>query len=456
MIKCKIWKRLVTIITACQALSFTLLPPMGIVTAQARNQGEKALANKGISNDKKGLHIARKLNLNVKSSILMEATTGEILEDFNSDKPFSPASMTKMMVQYILSEKVKQGDLSWDDEVVATKNASATGGSHIFLVEGDKHTVRDLYIAMVIGSANDATVALAEHIAGSEEEFVKSMNKTAKDLGMTKTHYINATGLARKDMPEQFRPKSEKETVMSAKDTAKLVHAIVTNHPDFHHFSKVQSFKFRKRDKDEIKNLNWMLEANKDNVYLKRFAYPGLDGMKTGFTDEAKYCFAGTAVQGNMRLISVVMGAASKETRFEETAKLLNYGFNKFEVKHEIAPKKVVTGVERVRVKKGVTKEVPVVVETGISFVIPKGTKMEGKITRRVNLKSVSELVAPIQKGQRIGTITLTYKDKGIEQKKMVNLIASEKVEKGSWLRLFLRSISEFFINLFDSIKNLF
>ncbi|EPY13605.1 D-alanyl-D-alanine carboxypeptidase family protein [Paenibacillus alvei] len=452
------WKRAVALVTACQILSFALLPSAGMVAAEAaaqtQTQTKQVAATKG--NNNQVITDKSKLDLKLRSAVLMEASTGKILVDIDSEISYPPASMTKMMTEYIVMEKVKKGELSFDDEVVAKKNASVTEGSRIFLAEGDTHKVRDLYIAMAIGSANDATVALAEHIAGSEAEFVKIMNETAKRLGMTKTHYINSTGLDWASMPEGFRPAEKAETMMSAMDVAKLVRAIVNDHPEFSEYTKIQSYKFRERDKTPISNLNWMLEANKDVVNFKRYAYQGLDGMKTGFTDIAQYCFAGTAVRDNMRLISVVMGAKDKGARFEETAKLLNHGFEHFEIKNEIAPKKTVTGVETAPIKKGVDTEVPIVAETGVSFVIPKGATTEGKITQEVNLKPANELVAPIKKGQQVGTVTFTYKDNGAEQKKTVNMIATEEVEKGSWWRLFFRAIGEFFADLFKSIKNLF
>ena len=195
-----------------------------------------------------------------------------------------PASMTKMMSEYIVAEYVKQGKISWDDVVTTGKNASLTKGSRIFLAEGDQHTVKDLYAAMAIGSANDATVALAEFVAGSEQEFVQLMNDEAKRMGMTTAHFANSTGLDIKDMPEEFRTPGDQETVMSAKDAAILARYIVTDHPDFNQFTSLQTYKFRERDKTPIVNLNWMLEANKDITNFKKYAYEGLDGLKTGHT----------------------------------------------------------------------------------------------------------------------------------------------------------------------------
>ncbi|MGV2643760.1 D-alanyl-D-alanine carboxypeptidase, partial [Clostridium perfringens] len=165
--------------------------------------------------------------------------TGQVLLSVNADEALPPASMTKMMTEYIVAEKVKQGELAWDDEVTVKENAAKTVGSRIFLAEGDQHTVEELYLAMAVGSANDATVALAEHVAGAEEEFVAMMNDTAKKMGLKTAFFINSTGLSRADMPEKYRPEEDKETVMSAMDTALLAKFIVEDHPDFARFTAI-------------------------------------------------------------------------------------------------------------------------------------------------------------------------------------------------------------------------
>lgn len=231
------------------------------------------------------------LNLELSSAILIEPTTGQVLMALNPDTPLPPASMTKMMTEYLVSDAVKKGDISWDQKVIIQENASKQVGSRIFLAAGDEHTVKELYIAMAVGSANDATVALAELVSGSEEQFVELMNQTAQKMGMKNTYFINSTGLDRADMPKKFRPDLDKETVMSARDAATLAKFIVTDHPDFTEFTTIQSYKFRDRDTAPIINYNWMLEANKSIPNFKAYAYPGLDGLKTGHTTNAGNCF---------------------------------------------------------------------------------------------------------------------------------------------------------------------
>ncbi|MDR9857664.1 D-alanyl-D-alanine carboxypeptidase family protein [Paenibacillus sp. VCA1] len=399
----------------------------------------------------------QKPDLNLKSAVLIEPTTGQVLLSMNADEPLPPASMTKMMTEYIVAEQVKQGKLKWTDKVTVGENAAKTIGSRIFLAQGDVHTVKELYIAMAVGSANDATVALAERVAGSEQEFVKLMNETAKQMGMKTAYFINATGLDKKDMPAKFQPDTDKEDVMSAMDAAILGLHIVKDHPDYAQFTAIQSYKFRERDKAPIVNYNWMLEANKNIPNFKAYAYPGLDGLKTGHTQNAGNCFTGTAVRNGMRLISVVMGADSEAHRFTETKKVLDFGFDNFEVKQVVPGKSKVQGLDSVPVKKGVETSVGVVTDGDVSFIVPKGSDVKG-VQFKTQLEPADKLVAPIEKGTKVGTITYTYKAAGMDkaQTKTVNLVTSEEVEKGSWIRLFFRAIGEMFSDLFDGIKNLF
>ncbi|MDQ0050876.1 D-alanyl-D-alanine carboxypeptidase (penicillin-binding protein 5/6) [Paenibacillus polymyxa] len=396
-------------------------------------------------------------SLALRSAILIEPSTGQVLLSMNPDEPLPPASMTKMMTEYIVAEQVKQGKLKWTDKVTVNENASKSIGSRIFLAQGDQHTVEELYIAMAVGSANDATVALAERVSGTEQDFVKLMNETAQKMGMKNTYFINSTGLDRGDMPKGFQPDTDRETVMTARDAATLAGYIIKDHPDYTRFTTIQSYKFRPTDKAPIINYNWMLEANKNITNFRKFAYPGLDGMKTGHTANAGNCFTGTAERNGMRLISVVMGADSDAHRFTETAKVLNYGFDNFEVKQVIAPKTVVKGVENVPVTKGTETEVPIVTKDAVSFIVPKGAS-NPKVTFTTNITPASSLVAPLKQGAKVGTITYTYKTDGVDkgQTKTVDLVTTTAVEESGWFRMLFRAIGDFFGDLFQGIKNLF
>ncbi|WP_231891388.1 D-alanyl-D-alanine carboxypeptidase family protein [Paenibacillus swuensis] len=393
------------------------------------------------------------LQLDANSAVLIEESTGQVLYSMNADVAYPPASMSKMMTEYIVMEHIQSGKLTWEQSVTTTENAAAQIGSRIFLAEGDQHSVKDLYTAMAVGSANDATVALAEQISGTEQTFVKLMNDTAKRLGLSdKTHFINATGLSRSDMPDAFRPQAaDKETLMTAMDSAKLAYHIVKDHPETLEISKIPSYKFRERDTKPMINYNWMLEGNKDNENFRKYVYEGLDGLKTGHTSQAGYCFTGTAKRGEMRLISVVMGAKTEPKRFIETKKVLDYGFNNFELKTIVAEGAELPDVKTAKVTKGKELEIPVVAEKAISVVMRKGDTPESvKITTTPT--AADKLVAPIKKGQEVGIVTLTYGD----SKQTMKLVAKEDMSKAGGLKLFFRGIKEFFGELFSGIKNLF
>lgn len=397
--------------------------------------------------------------LDAQSAILMDAESGQILYQLNAAEAKPPASMSKMMTEYLVSRAIKQGKLKWDDVVSVGKNASKQIGSRIFLAEGDKHTIKELYIAMAVGSANDATTQLAETVAGSEEKFAQLMNDTAIELGMKESHFINSTGLDRADMPEEFRPSVEGETVMSARDSATLAYHILKEEPEFLETASIQKYKFRERDEKPIDNWNWMLGSNKDNPNLRKFAYEGVDGLKTGHTSSAGNCFTGTALRDGTRLIAVVMGVPGSSTdgkRFLETAKLFDYGFKNFEKKTIIQAKAAIPEHEALPVKKGVATKLPIVTASDITILIPKGVAVEAAIQE---VKSIQDpLLAPIKLGDKVGTATYKYIDPSTTEEKTVSidLIATEDVEKASWWRLLFRAIGNFFSNLFNGIVDLF
>ncbi|MNO33767.1 D-alanyl-D-alanine carboxypeptidase DacA precursor [compost metagenome] len=437
-------------------LCFSLAPVMVLAEGEQTESTSTKPAAAQAATTATQIPSAESLDLKVRSAVLIEPVSGQILLDINSDVALPPASMTKMMTEYIVADLVKQGKYSWDDVVTVQKNASKTVGSRIFLAEGDQHTIKELYIAMAVGSANDASVALAEYVAGSEQAFVKMMNDEAQRMGMKTAYFANSTGLSIKDMPEGFRPADGKETVMSAMDAAILAKFIVTDHPDFSDFTALPKYQFRERDTAPIINYNWMLESNKSVTNFKQFAYEGLDGLKTGHTASALYCFTGTAERNGMRLVSVVMGTDSEKARFVETRKVLDYGFNNFETKQIIAPKAAVADTETVTVKKAKNTEVPVVSDEAVSFVVPKGADTS-TVEAKVALTEEG-LVAPLKQGTKVGTVTYSYKVDGLNQtlEKTVNLITAEDADKANWFKLMMRAIGEFFSDLFNGIKNLF
>lgn len=394
------------------------------------------------------------LKLEVKSAILMEATTGQILYENNADVALPPASMAKMMTEYLVMENIENGKIKWEDTVTASKNAADAIGSGQLIAEGEKLSVKSMFSAMSIYSANDASIALAEHIGGSEEGFAKMMNETAKKLGLSEqTRFINATGLSRADMNGNVPESIDGETLMTAKDAAKLAYHIINEHKEVLDFTKIPIQKLRETDKTPMINWNWMLEGNLNNANtsFKKYAYQGLDGLKTGHTAEAKYCFTGTAERNGLRLISVIMGAETEPKRFEESRKLLDYGFTNFEIKPYLKADVQIDSLKTVNIKKGVKTEVPLVTKEGTTFVVKKGVKDDAFQQAAAPIEE-SKLVAPIKKGDKLGTLKVTYEG----QERAIDLVAGEDVEKGGFFRLMFRSIGSFFGELFSSIKNMF
>lgn len=392
---------------------------------------------------------AVKLQLEVKSSILVEASTGRVLYSSNPDTPLASASMTKMMTEYLVNEAVKQKKITWDEKVPVSEYAfyiaKMADSSGVYLNQGESHTVKELYKAMAVVSANDATVLLAEKIAGSEANFVAMMNKKAKEFGMNNTSFVTSTGLPADELGPYSIQSEQKENLMSARDSAILARALIRDFPEALEVSKIPRLEFRPGA--EKPNYNWMLPG------LIQY-YPGVDGLKTGHTNAAGYCFTGTATRDGMRLISVVMGASSEPKRFGETKKLLDYGFSNYKLTKQLDKGVTIKGFETAPVKNGVEVTVPVVTGSEVNMITKTGT--EAKYTPTVTFQ---DLTAPITQGQVVGKVVL--KEEGVKDtdylqpedaaKAGVDIVAGQAVEEASWIRLFFRSIIEFFSNLFSS-----
>ena len=250
---------------------------------------------------------ASELIPNGKSGVLIEAKSGKIIYEKEKDKKLSIASLTKMVGQIIILEEIESGRIKWNDIVTVSKNASSMGGSQIYLEEGEKISVEDLMKGISVSSGNDAIVAMAEYISGSEEKFVVKMNDTAKKLKLRNTHFINCTGL------------DEKGHYSSSYDLAIVARELILNHPDVLKFSSIYEDYLRENTDRKF----WLVNTNK----LINF-YDGADGLKTGHTDNAGYCLAASAVRGNLRLIGIVLGEDNSKVRNQEMIEMLDYGFN--------------------------------------------------------------------------------------------------------------------------------
>ena len=312
-----------------------------------------------------------------KSLYLIDYNSGQVLYEKDAEKQLPVASIVKLMTIELVCEKLESGELDIDEKVVVSRNAQSMGGSQVFIEEGGEYTVGDLLKSTIVSSANDASVALAERISGSEDSFVILMNKKAKELGLKNTNYVNCTGL----------PASNQYSC--AKDTALLLKQVLT-HDDYHKFSTIwmDTLSHPKGRESELVNTNKLIRY-----------YEGCDGGKTGSTSEAGYCLVATAKRGDMRLIGSVLGAENGKKRFSETSSLLNYGFNNFE-NRQVVNKNSELG-EKLQVKNSKQNEISVIAEKDIFVLSKKGE--DNDITTKIELNE--SIKAPIKKGDKVGKI---------------------------------------------------
>jgi D-alanyl-D-alanine carboxypeptidase (penicillin-binding protein 5/6) len=391
------------------------------------------------------------LGLNSKSAILMEAATGQVLYEQNADQPLPPASMAKMMTEYLVLDSIANKKISWTDMVPISEYSAYLSNnkelSGIPKAKGDQYSVEDLFYAVTIYSDNGAAEALAERIAGSEEKFAQLMNETAKSFGLSKdAHFINTSGLDRADLGKYAPESIPGETIFTARDAALIAYHLLKEHPEILKFSSIVSKKFRPTDANPMVNYDWMLEGNSNNPNFKKFVYPGVDGLKTGHTDKAGYCFTGTAQKNGTRLISVVMNADSRENSFLDTKKLFDYGYTNFEKREVVKAGTPIDELKSVPIKKGVNKEIVPVTGEGLTLYVKKDTPDSAFVK---TAQGQANLEAPIKKGQQIGTLTVTYNNKPYT----VKLVASADEQKAGWLRLLFRAIGNFFGDMFGNIK---
>jgi len=400
------------------------------------------------------------LGLHVDAAILIDADSGKILYEQNADTSLGIASMTKMMTEYLLLDAIDAGTVKWDQEYHVTeytyKMSQNRALSNVPLRRDGTYKIKELYEAMAIYSANAATVAIAETIAGSETEFLKLMNKKAEELGLTGYKFVNSTGLNNADLfgmqPAGTGP--DDENVMPAKSVAKLAYHLLKDHPDVLKTSKIAEKTFRKDTDDAINMTNW-------NYMLPGLAYKyeGVDGLKTGTTDFAGHCFTGTAERNGTRLISVVMKAVGedpKKARFDETAKLFNYGFSQFS-KQEIIPANYkFKGQETVKVTKGKEKNVAIAVKEPVSFMVKSSEKDLYKPKLVLDKKS---LEAGVKKDTVVGKVVIEHSegtDYGfIDGKDLkADVVTTEAVERAGGISLFFQGVGSFFGNLWSGITD--
>ncbi|HDR8183587.1 TPA: D-alanyl-D-alanine carboxypeptidase [Bacillus thuringiensis] len=388
------------------------------------------------------------------SAILVELHSGKILYQKNADESLAIASMTKMMSEYLVHEAVDKGKLKWNQKVriseYAHKISQDRSLSNVPLENGGSYTVYELYEAMVIYSANGATIALAEAIAGKEVDFVKMMNDKSKEFGMKNYKFVNSTGLTNYDLkghyPEGTTPDDNNK--MSARDCAILAQRLIQDFPNILDTAKIPKKTFQKGGKYPIEmvNFNWML-----NGLIKQ--YEGVDGLKTGTTLEAGDCFTGTVERNGMRLISVVIKTNSHTARFDESKKLYDYGFANFEVKKVYEKDSVIQGHETVRIGNAKDKDVVVQAKQAVSLPVQKGNKDVYKKEFKVLNE---EQQAPIKRGVTISQMNISPQDStdpGFLSGKslQVDLVTKYEVEQANWFIRSMRAIGYFFSCMWNS-----
>jgi D-alanyl-D-alanine carboxypeptidase (penicillin-binding protein 5/6) len=340
-----------------------------------------------------------------KSYILQDFASGRIIAEQNSDQRLPPASITKLMTAYVVSHELALGNITLADDVLISEKAWRMVGSRSFIEVNTKVPVEVLLRGMIIQSGNDAAVALAEHIAGSEEVFAQMMNQYAQQLGMNDTNYRNSTGLPD---PDHYT---------TARDIATLSAAIIREFPDHYKWYAEKEYTYNDITQHNRNKLLW-----RDST---------VDGLKTGHTEEAGYCLAASAVRDDMRLITVVLGTRSENARAQETQKLLNYGFRFFETHQLYQPAQNIT---ETKVWKGAAKQLSLGAAAPVSVTVPRGRYKELVATTNIQ----QPIVAPVQKGAVLGEVEIRLGDELIAKE---NLVAINGVEQGSWFRRLLDSI---------------
>ena len=375
----------------------------------AVNEEDVVKENENVEETKSTLDLAK----NATSAIMLEASTGEIIFQKNVNEKRPPASMTKMMSMLLIMENIEKGNLTFEEEVTASAYASSMGGSQIFLKAGEKMKVEDLLKGIAIGSGNDATVAMAERIAGTEEAFVKLMNDRAKELGLNNTNFKNSTGL---DAENHYS---------TAYDMSVIARELV-KHKKILEFTGTYEDYLRKDSASPF----WLVNTNR----LVRF-YQGVDGLKTGYTKEAGYCLTSTAEKDNMRLITVVMNEPSTQIRNGETSSMLDYGFNMYSVNKILDTD---TSLQKGKVELGNDLEVEIVPTEEVKILNNKNSN-ERKVTYELELNTIK---APVKKGDIVGKIKVYEDNKVINE---INATVKYDVDKANIFKIYYRNLKNLF-----------
>ncbi|WP_242601678.1 D-alanyl-D-alanine carboxypeptidase family protein [Legionella lansingensis] len=351
--------------------------------------------------------------INAKAYILIDVNSGKIITEKNSEQKLPPASLTKMMTLYVISNALHNEQIHLNDNIRISREAWKTGGSRMFIKEGQQVTVEDLLKGIIVDSGNDACVAMAEHLGGSEQGFAEIMNQQAKNLGMKDSHFTDSTGLP------------DENLYTTAKDLAILGRALIINFPQYYHWYKQKWFTYNGIRQPNRNRLLW-----RDNQ---------VDGIKTGHTNDAGYCLVSSAKRENMRLLAVVMGSPSETARADDSERLLNYGFRFFET-HELY--KAGQKISEVPIYKGETDKLMVGVREDQFVTIPSGQYQRLSMRTKIS----QNLLAPIAKGAKVGELVIQFDNNII---KTQDLYALQPVPRGGLYTRMKDSIRLAFRNWF-------
>ncbi|MGE5581894.1 MAG: D-alanyl-D-alanine carboxypeptidase family protein [Bacillota bacterium] len=359
-------------------------------------------------------------SIDARAAILMDPLTGKILYAQNEHQRLPPASVTKVMTMLLIMEAVHQRRVTWDEMIRTSATASRMGGSQVYLKEGEEYPLRDMFKAIAVVSANDASAAVAEHLYGSIQDFVEAMNEKAKVLGLKDTHFANETGLPD---PEHYS---------SAYDLAVISRQLIAKYPEVLKFTSIWLDTFRS-GQFTLRNTNELIRV-----------YRGADGLKTGHTEEAKFCLSATAKKGDFRLLSVILGAVSDAKRVAETKRLLDFGYRNFQWK---LLQKAGSRVGKVNLKDASPKQVPVKIKADFGAVVERG----GDQLIKTRLVPKKNLRLPLKPGTVVATYQATVNGKVVGATEGYSTI---KVNRANFLVRWWRSLWDLIHNLWPGKKS--
>lgn len=358
------------------------------------------------------------IDVSAPSAVLMEPSTGAVIFEKDADTARPPASVTKIMTMLLIFDALESGKIKLEDEVTTSEFAASMGGSQVFLEPGETQTVDTMLKCISVASANDACVAMAEYICGSEEEFVSQMNKRAKGLGMENTNFVNCNGL------------DTEGHVTTARDIALMSRELITKYPQIQNYCMIWMENITHTTSKGSSEFG----LTNTNKLVRQYQYA--TGLKTGSTGEAKFCVSATAKKDDIELIAVIMAAEDSKARFRDATTLLNYGFGKCKLYQDTEPEKL----KNLKVEGGIEEEIPIVYENTFSYLDTSGADLSG-VAKDVKLKK--EVKAPVKKGDKVGEVTYLLNGEKIGK---INVIAEKNIKKASLLDYFYKALKAFWI----------